>query len=54
MTAFMKTLSGLAAGLGFLLAAPDLLLLLAASQISSLVVAREQAARDHALDMECL
>jgi len=54
MTRFLQVASVLAMGLGFLLALPGLLLLLGASQISTLLVAREQAAHDRALDRECL
>lgn len=52
MTRALRTLAALSTGLGFLLALPGLLLLLGSSQISSLLVAREHAARDHALDLE--
>lgn len=52
MTALLKVSSILAMVLGFLLALPGLLLLIAASQIATLLVTRAQAQRDHALDME--
>lgn len=49
MSRFLSLLAVLAAGLGLVLALPGLLLLLASSQISALVVGREQEAHDAAL-----
>lgn len=49
MTLFLRLIAATATGLGFLLALPGLLLLLGASQITSLLVDREQAAHDAAL-----
>ena len=49
MTRFLRLVALLATGLGFVLALPGLLLLLAAGQIACLIVARDQEAHDRAL-----
>lgn len=54
MIRLLKAISTFALVLGFLLALPGLLLLLGASQIACLIVAREQAAHDLLIDRECL
>lgn len=50
MSRFLRLTAGLSAGLGLVLALPGLLLLLGSAQISSLLVDREQRARDASLD----
>lgn|GEM_PF-5017109 len=52
MTRLLKTLRVLATGLGFLLALPGFALLMAATGLSNLLLARERAAQQRALDSE--
>ena len=50
MNRFLRITAGMALGLGFILALPGLLLLIGASLIHCLLVDREHAAQEHALD----
>lgn len=49
MSRTLRIIAALATGLGFVLALPGLLLLLGASQVTCLLLDREQAAHDAAL-----